>query len=221
MRTASIEPAGGAPRGLEPALPLHEAVAKTADALPLHQPGEPKPEFVIKPIEAPAARPANPAALGWVKGPDGVVRTAEPSASVKPEALLKQAMLAAAAARSAHETRPSKPEPVKAQAAKPEESHPVQETRVAKTVESQPASRDGWKIQIAATDDAGKANTMLTRAQAENRATLALAKPFTERVQRGDATLYRARFAVLDANAADAACRSLKRTGFSCFATRD
>ena len=220
MRTASIEPVGGATRGLEPALPLHEPI--TADALPLHQPTAPKPEFAAKPAaDASPARPADPAALGWVKGPDGVARTVEPSPSVKPEALLKQAMLAAAAARSAHEARPAKTEPVKAQAAKSEEPRPVQETRIAKTVESQPTIRYGWKIQIAATDDADKASTMLSRAQAENRATLALAKPFTERVQRGDATLYRARFAVLDANAAEAACRSLKRTGFSCFATRD
>ncbi len=218
IRTASIEPAIGATRSLAPALPLHEP--PVTDALPLHQPPAPKPEFTAKPAEAPPARPADPAALGWVKGPEGVARAADPAPSVKPEALLKQAMLAAAA-RRAPEARPATPEPVKAEAAKPEESRPVQETRVAKTADSRPAAHDGWKIQIAAIDDADKASDMLSRAQAENQATLALAKPFTERVQRGDATLYRARFAVLDANAAEAACRSLKRTGFSCFATRD
>ena len=47
-------------------------------------------------------------------------------------------------------------------------------------------------------------------------------RPFTEKVQKGDATLYRARFAGLDAN--DARGRlpgSLKRSGFACFATNE
>ena len=54
-------------------------------------------------------------------------------------------------------------------------------------------------IQIGATDDPDKANDLLTRARERNRSTLAVAKPFTEKVQKGDDTLYRARFAVLDA----------------------
>ena len=58
----------------------------------------------------------------------------------------------------------------------------------------------------------------LTRARERNRSTLASAKPVTEKVRKGDATLYRARFAGLDAASAEAACRSLKRSGFSCFA---
>ena len=33
--------------------------------------------------------------------------------------------------------------------------------------------------------------------------------------------LYRARFAGLDSASAEAACRSLKRTGFSCFTAHD
>ena len=75
----------------------------------------------------------------------------------------------------------------------------------------------GWMIQIGAPDDAAKANALLTRARAQNRSTLASAKPLTEKVAKGDATLYRARFAGLDSASAEAACRSLKRTGFSCF----
>ena len=54
-----------------------------------------------------------------------------------------------------------------------------------------------------------------------NRSTLASAKPITEKVRKGDATLYRARFAGLDSASAEAACRSLKRTGFSCFPAHD
>ena len=79
----------------------------------------------------------------------------------------------------------------------------------------------GWMIQIGAPDNLAKANALLSRALERNRSTLASAKPLTEKVRKGDATLYRARFAGLDSASAEAACRSLKRTGFSCFTAHD
>ena len=65
-------------------------------------------------------------------------------------------------------------------------------------------------IQIGATDDAAKANALLTRARDRNRSTLASAKPVTEKVRKGDDTFYRARFAGLDSASAESACRSLQ-----------
>jgi D-alanyl-D-alanine carboxypeptidase len=82
-------------------------------------------------------------------------------------------------------------------------------------------SSGSWKIQIGAPENLAKANALLTRARERNRSTLASATPLTEKVRKGDATLYRARFAVLDSASAEAACRSLKRTGFSCFTAHD
>jgi D-alanyl-D-alanine carboxypeptidase len=79
----------------------------------------------------------------------------------------------------------------------------------------------GWMIQIGAPNDAGKANDLLERAKAEGHGTLNHAKPFTEKVQKGTETLYRARFAGLDADAAEAACKSLKHAGFACFTIRN
>ncbi len=80
----------------------------------------------------------------------------------------------------------------------------------------------GWMIQIGAPDNLAKANALLSRARERNRSTLASAKPVTEKVRKGDATLYRARFAGLDDSAsAEAACRALKRTGFACFTAHD
>ena len=76
-------------------------------------------------------------------------------------------------------------------------------------------------IQIGATDDPAKANALLIRARAQNRTTLASAKPVTEMVRKGQDTIYRARFAGLDFASAESACRSLKRNGFSCFAAHD
>jgi D-alanyl-D-alanine carboxypeptidase len=84
-----------------------------------------------------------------------------------------------------------------------------------------PAASAGWMIQIGAPENLAKANALLARAQQRNHSTLAAAKPLTEKVRKGDATLYRARFAGLDSASAEAACRSLKRTGFSCFTAHD
>lgn len=77
----------------------------------------------------------------------------------------------------------------------------------------------GWMIQIGATDDAEKAQELLARARAKG--VPATARAFTEKVQKGKETLYRARFAGLEEKAAETACRALKRSGFSCFATKN
>ena len=79
----------------------------------------------------------------------------------------------------------------------------------------------GWMIQIGATDDAAKANDLLAKAKSNGHGALASAKPFTEKVQKGSETLYRARFAGLGADSAEAACKTLKRSGMSCFATKN
>jgi D-alanyl-D-alanine carboxypeptidase len=83
------------------------------------------------------------------------------------------------------------------------------------------AARSGWMIQIGATGDISKAAELLARAKSEGRKTLAAAQAFTEKVQKGSETLYRARFAGLEADSAELACKTLKRSGFSCFATKN
>jgi D-alanyl-D-alanine carboxypeptidase len=89
--------------------------------------------------------------------------------------------------------------------------------------ESAPAPTDhgGWIIQIGISDDAAKANDLLSRARAQTRGQLAQARPFTEKVAKGEDVFYRARFAGLDSTSAETACRSLKKSGFACFAARD
>jgi D-alanyl-D-alanine carboxypeptidase len=83
------------------------------------------------------------------------------------------------------------------------------------------AARSGWMIQIGATPDMSKATELLARARLESRQTLTAAQAFTEKVQKGSATLYRARFTGLEADSAERACKTLKRSGFSCFATKN
>jgi D-alanyl-D-alanine carboxypeptidase len=87
---------------------------------------------------------------------------------------------------------------------------------------SRPAAQHtGWMIQIGATDDIAKANDLLARAKSQSHHALNSAQPFTEKVQKGSETLYRARFAGLEEDSAESACKALKRSGFSCFATKN
>ena len=83
------------------------------------------------------------------------------------------------------------------------------------------SARSGWMIQIGATADINTATELLARAKLEGRDTLATAQAFTEKVQKGSETFYRARFAGLEADSAELACKTLKRSGFSCFATKN
>jgi D-alanyl-D-alanine carboxypeptidase len=83
------------------------------------------------------------------------------------------------------------------------------------------ASRNGYVIQLGASDDEKKARAILDTAKTKNRTILADAEAFTEKVQKGDATLWRARFSGFDDNKdATSACSALKRSGFACFVQR-
>ena len=82
------------------------------------------------------------------------------------------------------------------------------------------AAMSGMMIQIGASDEMGKANELLAKARGKA-PTLSGATPFTEKVKTGSGTLYRARFAGLTESRAEAACKSLKRSGFACFTTKN
>ena len=82
-------------------------------------------------------------------------------------------------------------------------------------------SHGGWLIQIGAIDDEAEAKQHLSAAQNKVQVALAAKDPFTERVQKGDKALYRARFAGFDKSTAEAACRALKRSDFECMALKD
>ena len=82
-------------------------------------------------------------------------------------------------------------------------------------------SHGGWLIQIGAFDDEAEAKQHLSAAQSKVQVALVAKDPFTERVQKGDKALYRARFAGFDKSTAEAACRALKRSDFECMALKD
>jgi len=79
----------------------------------------------------------------------------------------------------------------------------------------------GYIIQLGASDNEGKARAILDNAKAKNRTILADASAYTEKVLKGEATLFRARFGGFDDNKeANAACGALKKSGFNCFVQR-
>ncbi|MFT0892319.1 serine hydrolase [Pseudochelatococcus sp. G4_1912] len=83
-----------------------------------------------------------------------------------------------------------------------------------------PMQGAGWIIQLGASADEGKAHHLLQQARIKSLGLLANASPFTEKVVRGNVTLFRARFSGFDPEGAQEACKTLKRNGFDCFATR-
>jgi D-alanyl-D-alanine carboxypeptidase len=76
--------------------------------------------------------------------------------------------------------------------------------------------RDGWIIQVGALETVNEAKERLGSAQSSAAHLLRRAKSFTEKVVKGDKTLYRARFAGLDKGQAEAACRTLKHEDIPC-----
>ena len=84
-----------------------------------------------------------------------------------------------------------------------------------------PAYRAGWIIQIGAFDHEDDAKERLNAAQSRAKALLGAADPFTERVMKGEKPLYRARFAGLDKDQAEAACQYLKRNEIACMALKN
>jgi len=76
--------------------------------------------------------------------------------------------------------------------------------------------RGGWLIQVGALPDETEARQRLENARSKAKALLGKADPFTERTEKGDKVLYRARFAGLEKNQAEAACKHLKRSDIPC-----
>jgi D-alanyl-D-alanine carboxypeptidase len=123
---------------------------------------------------------------------------------------------------------PSKIEPAKAEVAavafpapEPVKAEPVKFEPPKAELPAPTRARGGWVIQIGAYPAEDEAKQHLSAARTKVRDKLAAADPFTERVLKGDTTLYRARFAGFDKETADAACRQLKRNDFDCITVRN
>jgi D-alanyl-D-alanine carboxypeptidase len=84
------------------------------------------------------------------------------------------------------------------------------------------ANHSGWIIQVGALDSESEARLRLDAAREQARGLLGKADPFTEPVVgKGERKLYRARFAGLDRDQAEAVCKTLKRSEISCITIRN
>jgi D-alanyl-D-alanine carboxypeptidase len=84
------------------------------------------------------------------------------------------------------------------------------------------AVHTGWIIQVGALESESEARERIDAARNQARGLLSKADPFTEAVvAKGDRKLFRARFAGLDRDQAEAVCRTLKRSDISCITVKN
>lgn len=105
---------------------------------------------------------------------------------------------------------------------------PVQTAVAAAPADSAPASqpakpraRGGWIIQVGAYPDEDLAKQQLTTVKGKASRLLSAADPFTEPTVKDGTTYYRARFAGLNKEQAEAACKYLKRNDVECMAIKN
>ncbi len=84
-----------------------------------------------------------------------------------------------------------------------------------------PVHYSGWIIQVGAFDVEREARDRLNAVQAKVGEKLKHASPFTEAVVTGDKTFYRARFAGVQKDQAEAICRQLKRNDIACMTIKN
>jgi D-alanyl-D-alanine carboxypeptidase len=99
------------------------------------------------------------------------------------------------------------------------------EPAVASAKPSEPAAakpaRSGWMIQVGAFKSDDDAKERISEVQNKASKVLAGTDPFTETVEKGGSTYYRARFVGFDKSAAEAACKFLKRNDVECMTVRN
>jgi D-alanyl-D-alanine carboxypeptidase len=152
----------------------------------------------------PIATPVNITTLATVKSEQPVTTAAAPvqPAPVSPVPALP------APPQSAKPASPAAP----AKVASLESNAPV----AAAAAEPAIKLRSGWIIQVGALPDEKEAKQRLEAARSKAKDWLGKADPFTERVEKGDKVLFRARFAGLEKDQAEAACKHLKRSEIPC-----
>ena len=151
-------------------------------------PFHPAPAEAVKPAEAP-----QPVAVPVSTAPE----------VAKPESTPTATVTLASAAPSG----PAEPLPEAARTVAPQAS-PAPAPK--------PQMRSGWLIQVGAYHGEQEAKQRLSAAQNKASKILTGADPFTETIDKGGTTYYRARFAGLDKDKAEAACKYLKRNDFDC-----
>jgi D-alanyl-D-alanine carboxypeptidase len=144
--------------------------------------------------------------------------------ATKPEAAKPEVAKTEIAKLETAKPEAAKSELAKSESAKSDPAKPV--TAKMEIVKPEPSAaqiraRGGWIIQIGAFEAEEEAKQHLSEARLKIPHILASADPFTERVQKGDKALYRARFAGFDKANAEAACKQLKRSDIACMTVKN
>lgn len=97
-------------------------------------------------------------------------------------------------------------------------AQPIQMSAITKPA----VAHSGWIVQVGALESESEAQQRIDAARSSARGLLSKADPFTEPVvARDNRKLYRARFAGLERDQAEAVCRALKRADISCMTVRN
>ena len=165
---------------------------------------------IVRPDAARTALPPQPPGHGTGNGLLGVLPAS--SVAAPPAAAPSQAMAYVA---------PAKTELQPAQAQPPAPRLAVQQNGAIKP--AVPASaRTGWIVQVGALESESEAKQRIEAAKSQARGMLNKADPFTEPVvSKDNRKLFRARFAGLEKDQAEAVCRALKRADISCITVRN
>src|SRR5262249_42567702 len=85
-----------------------------------------------------------------------------------------------------------------------------------------PVVHTGWIVQVGALETEGEALQRIEAAKSNSRGLLSKADSFTEPViAKDNKKLFRARFAGLERDQAEAVCRALRRPGIPCITARN
>ena len=208
-------------RGGDPTIPSQPRVVKTI-TIQTRPALSPMPGLV--PVAANAPQPSAQVAARWLAPappsdqPHTGVASAEPVPIARPQPAL--------AFSEPAKLEPKKIEATKLAAARVEltkvetTSAPVR-SQIAASAPAPPHAHDGWLIQIGAFDREDEARQHLSMARLKMPDALATANSLTERVQKGDKVLYRARFTGFNKETAEAACQRLTRSDTGCIALKD
>jgi D-alanyl-D-alanine carboxypeptidase len=227
--TAALPPAQPKP---EPA-PLTSGVLQTQQIAAIPGSSEPMKPVRVKTVQIKAgqikmasAGPAQPAVTNAI--PPARAEVPETSGSVVARAELNKAEMPPQPAnhgtgRGLLGVLPASSAPTSQAIASADPSSRAQPQAIQQNGAIKPvAVRTGWIIQVGALETEGEARQRLEAARDQAHGMLGKADPFTEPVvAKGERKLFRARFAGLDRDQAEAVCRTLKRSDISCITIRN
>jgi D-alanyl-D-alanine carboxypeptidase len=205
-----------APAAKSEPLPTPAAAAKPEPAAPALMPvAAAKPEPAAPPptpVAAAKPEPAPSTPMAAAKPEPAAPLLPAPAAATKPEPAAIPPTPVAGPKPEPPAPRVATAAPV-APAAKPAPPAPAAKSAAPA---AKPQHRPGWMIQVGAYPAEQAAKQRLSTVQSKASKMLTGAEAFTETVDKGGTTYYRARFAGLDKDKAEAACKYLKKNDVEC-----